>query len=150
MYASSRGRGFGAEVKRRIMLGTFGLAAGYHDDYYGRAQRARTLLRRDFDDVFADGVDLLLAPVTPTTAFRLGEKIDDPLEMYLSDVFTVPANLAGLPALVVPAGRDDAGLPIGVQLIAPRFAEKLLFRAGAVLEKGFDPAPGATPPGSVH
>jgi aspartyl-tRNA(Asn)/glutamyl-tRNA(Gln) amidotransferase subunit A len=142
MYAATRGAGFGDEVKRRIVLGTYALSAGYYDAYYGKAMRARTLLRRDFDEAFAAGCDLLLTPTAPTTAFPLGEKADDPLAMYLSDVYTVTMNLAGVPALSVPGGSDRRGLPIGVQLVARDFAEATLFRAGAVLERAFGvPAP---------
>ena len=137
MYRESRGQGFGPEVKRRIMLGTYALSAGYYDQFYGTAQRARTLLRQDFLDVFAGGIELLLTPATPTTAFRLGEKTQDPLEMYLQDVYTATANLAGLPGICLPVGKSDAGLPIGCQLIAPPFAEEELFRAGAALERAF-------------
>jgi aspartyl-tRNA(Asn)/glutamyl-tRNA(Gln) amidotransferase subunit A len=133
MYQQSRSAGFGREVKRRIMLGTYALSAGYYDRFYGRAMRARTLLRRDFDSVFSAGVDLLLTPVTPTTAFGVGEKADDPLEMYLSDVYTTTANLVGIPGLCVPAGRAETGLPVGCQLLAPHFEERRLFRAGAAL-----------------
>ncbi len=135
MYRATRGRGFGAEVRRRIMLGTYALSAGYYQQFYGKAMRARTLLRDDFAEVFRAGVDLLLVPATPTTAFRIGEKVDDPLRMYLSDIYTVTANLAGLPALVVPAGLSPEGLPIGAQLIGREFDEALLFRAGAAIER---------------
>jgi aspartyl-tRNA(Asn)/glutamyl-tRNA(Gln) amidotransferase subunit A len=135
MYAATRGAGFGAEVKRRIMLGTFALSAGYYDAFYARASRARTLLRRDFLEVFASGVDLLLTPTTPTPPFRIGEKSGDPLAMYLSDVYTATMNLAGVPALTVPLGLDRAGLPMGAQLVGPDFGEALLFRAGAVIER---------------
>jgi aspartyl-tRNA(Asn)/glutamyl-tRNA(Gln) amidotransferase subunit A len=138
MYRSSRGAGLGVEVQRRILLGTFALSAGYHDAYYGRAQQARSLLRADFQRLFDDGLHLLLTPTTPSTAFRLGEKLDDPLAMYLSDVYTVTPSLAGLPALSVPVGTSSAGLPIGVQLIGPPFGEPLLLRAGAAIEP---PAP---------
>jgi aspartyl-tRNA(Asn)/glutamyl-tRNA(Gln) amidotransferase subunit A len=137
MYRTSRGRGFGEEVRRRIMLGTFALSAGYYDAYYGKAQRVRALIRQDFVQRFDDGVDLILTPVTPTPAFRLGEKLSDPLEMYLSDVYTVTANLAGLPALALPVGRNREGLPLGAQLIGPPHGEALLFRAGSVLERHF-------------
>jgi aspartyl-tRNA(Asn)/glutamyl-tRNA(Gln) amidotransferase subunit A len=135
MYRDSRGRGFGEEVQRRIMLGTFALSAGYQDAYYRKAQRVRRLIRQDFVDRFDEGIDLILTPVTPTLPFRLGEKLSEPLEMYLSDVFTVTANLAGLPALALPIGRSRAGLPVGVQLIGPAFGEDLLFRAGSALER---------------
>jgi aspartyl-tRNA(Asn)/glutamyl-tRNA(Gln) amidotransferase subunit A len=137
MYRRSRAAGFGPEVKRRIMLGTYALSAGYHDRFYGTAQRARTLLRRDFAEVFASGVDLLLTPATPTAAFRLGEKADDPLQMYLSDVYTTTANLVGIPGLCIPAGCTPDGLPVGCQLLAPHFEEARLFRAAAALERAF-------------
>jgi aspartyl-tRNA(Asn)/glutamyl-tRNA(Gln) amidotransferase subunit A len=146
MYRATRGSGFGDEVKRRIMLGTYALSTGYYDAYYGKAQRARTLLRREFDGVFGGGVEVLLTPTTPTPAFRLGEKIDDPLAMYLSDVFTTTANLAGLPALSVPVGRSTGGLPIGAQLLGPAFAEASLLRAGAAIER---PIEGAGPVGGA-
>ena len=134
MYRATRGAGFGAEVQRRIMLGTYALSAGYYDAFYGKALRVRTLLRKDFLDAFASGIDLLLSPTTPTPAFRLGEKVDDPLAMYLSDVYTATMNLAGIPALSVPVGLTRSGLPIGVQLTGADFGESTLFRAGAVLE----------------
>jgi aspartyl-tRNA(Asn)/glutamyl-tRNA(Gln) amidotransferase subunit A len=137
MVAASRARGFGPEVCRRIMLGTFALAAGYHARFYDRAQRARALVRQDFMQVFASGTQALLAPVTPTAAFPLGEKVDDPLAMYLSDVYTTTANLAGLPALAVPAGFTRSGLPAGCQLIGPPFGEARLFAAGAAIERSF-------------
>ncbi len=132
-YIRSRSQGFGPEVKRRIMLGTFVLSAGYYEAYYGRAMRVRRLIRDDFTRVFEDGVDLLLTPTAPTPAFRFGEKAD-PLAMYLSDIFTVAVNLAGVPAISVPGMTD--GLPIGVQLIAPHFGEEVLFRAARVIERG--------------
>jgi aspartyl-tRNA(Asn)/glutamyl-tRNA(Gln) amidotransferase subunit A len=135
LYRQSRGRGFGTEVRRRIMLGTFALSAGYHEQFYDRAQRARGLLRRDFTEAFLSGLDLLLTPTAPTAAFLLGEKVADPLQMYLSDVYTTTANLVGIPALSVPAGRTSAGLPIGCQLLAPHFEECRLLRAGAALER---------------
>ena len=133
MYTATRTAGFGPEVKRRIMLGTYALSAGYYDAYYGQAQRARTLIIRDFDAAYQSH-DLLLAPTTPTTAFALGAKIDDPLAMYLSDVCTIPSNLAGHPAISVPYGTGDGGLPVGVQVLAPALGEPLLFRAAAALE----------------
>ena len=123
----TRGRGFGDEVKRRIMLGTYALSAGYYDAYYLKAQRVRTLIRREFDSAFAD-VDLVLTPTTPGVAFRLGEKTDDPLAMYLNDLFTIPANIAGIPAVSVPCGFSD-GMPVGLQLMAPAFQEQTLLRA---------------------
>ncbi len=133
-YAATRGLGFGDEVKRRIMLGTFALAEGYYDAYYLRAQKVRTLIRREFERAF-DEVDLIVCPTTPTTAFRLGEKLADPIAMYLADMFTNPANLAGLPALSIPWGTDEAGLPIGMQLIGPRFAEERLLETAAAVER---------------
>jgi aspartyl-tRNA(Asn)/glutamyl-tRNA(Gln) amidotransferase subunit A len=133
MYGATRAAGFGAEVKRRIMLGTYALSAGYYDAYYGQAQRVRTLVIRDFEAAYAS-YDLLLAPTTPTTAFELGAKTADPLTMYLSDVCTIPSNLAGHPAVSVPYGRGDDGLPIGVQLLAPALGEATMLRAAAVLE----------------
>lgn len=131
---SSRGLGLGPEVKRRIMLGTFALSSGYQEAFYLRALRVRSLIRRDFLQVFERGIDAILTPTTPTTAFRLGEKIDDPLAMYLSDLCTVTGSLAGLPALSVPFGDDEQGLPIGVQLLGPDFTESRLLGLGARLE----------------
>jgi aspartyl-tRNA(Asn)/glutamyl-tRNA(Gln) amidotransferase subunit A len=133
MYMKSRSQGFGPEVKRRIMLGTYALSAGYYDAYYVKASRVRTLLRRDFLKAF-EQVDLLVCPTTPSPAFRLGEKIDDPLEMYLSDVFTATINLAGVPALSLPCGFTAGGLPIGCQIIGPDFSEGTIFRAARALE----------------
>jgi len=134
LYRNTRALGFGPEVKRRIMLGTYALSAGYYDAYYLKAQKVRTLIRQDFDRVFAD-VDVLATPVAPTTAFHLAEKTSDPLAMYLVDVFTNPASLAGLPAIVVPCGRDEAGMPIGLQLIGPPFGEELVLRAARAFEQ---------------
>ncbi|HJV09581.1 MAG TPA: Asp-tRNA(Asn)/Glu-tRNA(Gln) amidotransferase subunit GatA, partial [Acidimicrobiales bacterium] len=133
MYGATRAAGFGAEVKRRIMLGTYALSAGYYDAYYGQAQRVRTLIIRELEAVYSS-YDLLLAPTTPTTAFALGAKADDPLAMYLSDVCTIPSNLAGHPAVSVPYGTGDDGLPVGVQVLAPALGESTLFRAAAALE----------------
>jgi aspartyl-tRNA(Asn)/glutamyl-tRNA(Gln) amidotransferase subunit A len=133
MYERTRAEGFGAEVKRRIMLGTYALSAGYYDAYYLRAQKVRALIRRDFDQAFAQ-VDAVLSPTSPTTAFRLGEKMDDPLAMYLNDVYTVPANLAGLPGISVPCGFDAQGLPIGLQLIGKPFDEETLLRIAHAAE----------------
>lgn len=127
MFTRSRGHGFGAEVKRRIMLGTYALSAGYYDEFYGQAQKVRTLLKQDFEDVFRQ-VDVVAAPVAPTTAFKLGEHGDDPLAMYLEDVFTLPANLAGIPAIAFPVGFDQSHLPLGMQLMAAPFREDVLFR----------------------
>jgi len=134
MYAGTRGLGFGDEVKRRIMLGTFALAEGYYDAYYLRAQKVRTLIRQQFDAAFEE-VDLIISPTTPTTAFKLGEKSDDPVAMYLADMFTNPANEAGICALNIPWGKDDAGLPIGMQLMAPAFAEERLIQAAEQLHE---------------
>jgi aspartyl-tRNA(Asn)/glutamyl-tRNA(Gln) amidotransferase subunit A len=137
MTARTRAEGFGPEVRRRIMLGAYVLSAGYYDAYYGQAQRVRTLIRRDFDRAFAE-VDLIVAPTAPTPAFRLGEKTADPLAMYLNDVFTIPAPLAGVPALSVPCGFSGEGLPIGLQLIGRPFDEAALFRAAGAYEAATD------------
>jgi aspartyl-tRNA(Asn)/glutamyl-tRNA(Gln) amidotransferase subunit A len=133
MMSATRGQGFGPEVKRRIMLGTYALSAGYYDAYYGQAQKVRTLIIRDYEAAFA-AFDVLVSPTSPTTAFRIGERSEDPMAMYLSDVFTIPANLAGVPAISVPCGLDSAGLPVGVQLTAPILGEPVLFRAAHALE----------------
>ncbi len=135
MYSRTRDEGFGAEVKRRIMLGTYALSAGYYDAYYGKAQKVRSLVERDFRDAFAS-CDVIATPTSPTPAFRLGEKTDDPLEMYLSDIYTITANLAGVPGLTVPCGFSSSGLPIGIQLIGRHFDEATLLKAGHNLEKG--------------
>jgi len=134
MMARTRDAGFGPEVKRRIMLGTYALSAGYYEAYYGQAQKVRTLIIRDYEAAF-ERFDVLVSPTSPTTAFRIGEKADDPLAMYLSDVFTIPANLAGVPAVSVPCGFDQAGLPVGVQFTAPVLAEPTLLRAAYALEQ---------------
>ena len=134
VYALTRSNGFGAEVKRRIMLGTYALSAGYYDQYYGRAQQMRGLIVRDFQRVFAAGVDVLFTPTTPTVAFKLGEKSSDPYEMYLSDIFTVTANLAGIPAISVPIGKLN-GLPVGGQFLADRWREDKMLRAASALER---------------
>ncbi len=149
MYRATRGRGFGAEVKRRIMLGTYALSAGYYDAYYAKAQRVRTLIAKDFQQAFAK-VDMLAAPITPMPAFRLGEKLSDPLSMYLADVYTLPANLAGVPGLTVPVGTtaaraDRPALPIGLQLMAAPNAEETLFAAAAAWEAA-RPGPRLRPP----
>ncbi len=132
MYGATRAQ-FGAEVRRRIMLGTFALSAGYYDAYYTKAQQVRSLIRRDFDEAFAR-VDALVLPVVPTPAFRLGERLSDPLAMYLTDLYTIPANLAGLPAISVPAGESRDGLPIGTQIMARRGDDTMAFRVAAALE----------------
>lgn len=134
MYHKTRSEGFGTEVKRRIMLGTYVLSAGYYDAYYRKAQQVRTLIRQDFDNAF-DTCDLLLSPVAPTTAFRLGEQVDDPLTMYLNDIYTVSVNLAGIPGISVPVGRAADGLPVGAQLLARPFEEQTLLRGARVLEQ---------------
>jgi aspartyl-tRNA(Asn)/glutamyl-tRNA(Gln) amidotransferase subunit A len=133
MMEATRTAGFGDEVKRRIMLGTYGLSAGYYDAYYGKALKVRTLIVRDFAAAY-ETFDLLVSPTSPTTAFRFGDKIDDPLSMYLSDVCTIPSNLAGQPAISVPFGVGADGLPVGVQVLAPTLGEPTMFRAAAVLE----------------
>ncbi|UCG11996.1 MAG: Asp-tRNA(Asn)/Glu-tRNA(Gln) amidotransferase subunit GatA [Deltaproteobacteria bacterium] len=137
MYRKSRSQGFGPEVKRRIMLGTYALSAGYYDAYYKKASQVRTLIREDFLEVFKQ-CQVLVTPVAPTPAFALGEKVDDPLQMYLSDVFTLPASLAGIPGLAVPCGCSSYGLPIGLQILAPHFEEGLALRVGYNLEKNTD------------
>ncbi|MDE0617927.1 MAG: amidase family protein, partial [Rhodospirillaceae bacterium] len=145
MYEATRGAGFGAEVRRRILIGTYVLSAGYYDAYYIKAQRVRSLIARDFREAF-ETVDAILTPTTPTAAFPLGEKMDDPIAMYLNDVFTVPASMAGLPAISVPAGLDGDGLPLGLHLIADAFEEETLFRVAGVLEEaaGFAARPERT------
>ncbi|MCC6948284.1 MAG: Asp-tRNA(Asn)/Glu-tRNA(Gln) amidotransferase subunit GatA [Bradyrhizobiaceae bacterium] len=143
MYEQTRSAGFGAEVKRRVLIGTYVLSAGYYDAYYLQAQKVRTLIKRDFEEVFAKGVDAILTPATPSAAFAVGEKAGaDPVEMYLNDIFTVTVNMAGLPGIAVPAGIDGAGLPLGLQLIGRPFDEETLFSVGAVIEQ----AAGRFPP----
>ena len=135
MYENTRAAGFGREVKRRIMIGTYVLSAGYYDAYYVRAQKIRTLIKRDFEQAYADGVDAILTPATPSAAFGIGEKASaDPVEMYLNDVFTVTVNMAGLPGIAVPAGLDGQGLPLGLQLIGRPFDEETLFAVAQVIE----------------
>ncbi len=145
MYEKTRAEGFGDEVRRRVMIGTFVLSSGYYDAYYLRAQKVRTLIKKDFEDCFNAGVHAMLTPATPSAAFGLGEKgRADPVEMYLNDVFTVTVNMAGLPAIVVPAGLDVHGLPLGLQLIGRPFDEETLFAAGEVIEQAagrFSPQP---------
>jgi aspartyl-tRNA(Asn)/glutamyl-tRNA(Gln) amidotransferase subunit A len=134
VMAQTRAAGFGAEAKRRIILGTYALSSGYYDAYYGQAQKVRTLISRDFDTAFSQ-VDVLISPTTPTTAFRLGEKLDDPLAMYLSDIATIPSNLAGNASMSLPCGlAPEDGLPVGLQIIAPAMADDRLYRVGAALE----------------
>jgi aspartyl-tRNA(Asn)/glutamyl-tRNA(Gln) amidotransferase subunit A len=136
MYEKTRAEGFGKEVRRRIMIGTYVLSAGYYDAYYLRAQKVRTLIKRDFETCFADGIDAILTPATPSAAFAIGEKgRADPVEMYLNDIFTVTVNMAGLPGISVPGGLDAQGLPLGLQLVGRPFAEETLFALGAVIER---------------
>jgi aspartyl-tRNA(Asn)/glutamyl-tRNA(Gln) amidotransferase subunit A len=134
LYNRTRDQGFGAEVKRRIMLGTFALSAGYYDAYYLKAQKVRTLIRRDFERAF-ESCDIIVTPTAPTTAFKIGEKIDDPLQMYLSDIFTISVNLAGLPGLSMPCGYDSRGMPIGLQIIGAPFDEAGILRAADAYER---------------
>jgi aspartyl-tRNA(Asn)/glutamyl-tRNA(Gln) amidotransferase subunit A len=134
MYTQTRAGGFGAEVKRRIMLGTYALSAGYYDAYYLKAQKVRTLIKQDFEAAFGQ-VDILVTPTTPTTAFKAGEKTADPLSMYLSDLMTIPVNLAGLPGISIPCGFDDQGMPIGMQLIGNVLREDLLLQASYAYEQ---------------
>ncbi len=134
LYRKTRARGFGAEVKRRIMLGTFALSTGYYDAYYLKAQKVRTLIKRDFEAAF-ERCDLIITPTAPTTAFKVGEKMADPLQMYLSDIFTISVNLAGLPGMAMPCGYDRQGMPIGLQLIGPAFGEETVLRAGDAYER---------------
>ena len=133
MYENTRGAGFGEEVRRRIMIGTYVLSAGYYDAYYVKAMKLRTLILEEFQRAF-ESVDVMLTPTTPSAAFAIGERMDDPIQMYLNDVFTVPASLAGLPAISVPAGLSEEGLPLGLHLITKPFDEETLFRVGGVLE----------------
>lgn len=145
MYEKSRAEGFGSEVQRRVMIGTYVLSSGFYDAYYNRARRVRTLIKKDFEDVFAEGIDAILTPATPSAAFGIGEMTDaDPVQMYLNDVFTVTVNLAGLPGISVPAGLDKQGLPLGLQLIGRPWEEGALLNAAYALETaaGFVSKPG--------
>ena len=136
MYEQTRAKGFGKEVRRRIMIGTYVLSAGYYDAYYVRAQKVRTLIKRDFERVYADGIDAILTPATPSAAFGIGEKAGaDPIEMYLNDIFTVTVNMAGLPGIAVPGGLSNEGLPLGLQLIGKPFDEATLFSIAEVIEQ---------------
>ena len=141
-YEATRAAGFGAEVRRRVLIGTYVLSAGYYDAYYIKAQKVRSLIARDFQAVF-ERVDVLLTPTTPGPAFGIGEVIGDPIQMYLNDIFTVTANMAGVPAISVPAGLSSEGTPLGLQLIGRPFDEAMLFRAGQIIEDaaGRFPAP---------
>ncbi|WP_008317118.1 Asp-tRNA(Asn)/Glu-tRNA(Gln) amidotransferase subunit GatA [Leptolyngbya sp. PCC 6406] len=137
MYSKTRAQGFGSEVKRRIMIGTYALSAGYYDAYYLKAQKVRTLIKQDFERAF-EQVDVLVCPTAPTTAFKAGEKVDDPLSMYLSDLMTIPVNLAGLPGMSLPCGFDRGGMPIGLQLISNVLREDVLFEVGYTYEQATD------------
>jgi aspartyl-tRNA(Asn)/glutamyl-tRNA(Gln) amidotransferase subunit A len=137
LYKKTRSQGFGDEVKRRIMLGTYALSSGYYDAYYKKALQVRTLIKEDFDNAFKS-CDVLLSPTCPTTAFKIGEKSEDPLEMYLSDIYTVPVNIAGIPAISVPCGFDDEGLPVGMQLTGRAFGEKDILKAAYAFEQATD------------
>ena len=136
MYIKTRTEGFGREVKRRIMLGTYALSAGYYDAYYLKALKVRTLIKQDFNQVFKE-CDFILTPVAPTVAFNLGEKINDPLEMYLSDICTISCNLAGIPGLALPVGKTKQNLPIGVQIMGKPFSEWQILKCAYWLEKNF-------------
>ena len=144
MYEATRGKGFGAEVKRRVLIGTYVLSAGYYDAYYNKARRVRSVLARDFNEAF-EAVDVVLTPTAPSAAFAIGEKMDDPIAMYLNDVFTVPASMTGLPGISVPAGLSEDGLPLGLQLIGRAFDEETVLRVAEVLESaaGFEAEPPA-------
>ncbi|MCW2901197.1 MAG: glutamyl-tRNA(Gln) amidotransferase, subunit, partial [Streptosporangiaceae bacterium] len=138
VMALTRAQGFGPEVKRRMMLGTYALSSGYYDAYYGKAQQVRTLITRDFDQAF-EQVDVLVSPTTPTSAFKLGERTDDPVAMYLADLCTIPSNLAGNAAISVPCGlADEDGLPVGLQIMAPVLADDRVYRVGAAVEKALE------------
>jgi aspartyl-tRNA(Asn)/glutamyl-tRNA(Gln) amidotransferase subunit A len=134
MYKMSRSAGFGNEVKRRIMIGTYSLSSGYYDAYYKKASQVRSLLRNDFDEAFKT-CDVIMTPVTPTPAFNIGEKMDDPLQMYLCDIFTISCNLAGIPGMSVPCGYAQNGLPLGVQFLASHFEEGKLMQAASAYEQ---------------
>jgi aspartyl-tRNA(Asn)/glutamyl-tRNA(Gln) amidotransferase subunit A len=134
MYHNTRGEGFGAEVKRRIMLGTYVLSHGYYDAYYVKAQKVRALIARDFASAF-ESVDAIVAPVSPFPAFRLGEKVNDPVEMYLSDIYTITGSLAGIPCMSVPCGTTTEGLPVGLQILCTHFHEQTMFRLAGAFEK---------------
>jgi aspartyl-tRNA(Asn)/glutamyl-tRNA(Gln) amidotransferase subunit A len=142
MYEATRGKGFGAEVQRRVLIGTYVLSAGYYDAYYNKARRVRSLIARDFAKAY-ETVDAILTPTAPSAAFGMGDKMDDPIAMYLNDVFTVPASLAGLPGISIPAGLSADGLPLGLQLLGKAFDEETVFRIAGVLEAsaGFEATP---------
>ena len=134
MYEKTRSEGFGDEVKRRIMIGTYVLSSGYYDAYYLKAQKVRKLIKSDFDTAFGK-VDAILTPSTPTSAFKIGEKTNDPVSMYLNDIFTVPVNLAGLPAISIPGGHDEKGFPLGLQIIGKAFEEQTILNVAYCLEQ---------------
>ena len=133
-YRRTRGKGFGAEVKRRMILGTYALSAGYYDAYYVKAQKVRTLIKQEFDRVF-EKVDAIVTPTSPGVAFKIGEKVNDPLSMYLNDIFTLPVNISGLPGISLPCGLSE-GLPVGLQIIANSYQEATMFRVAAAYERG--------------
>ena len=137
MMAYTREAGFGDEVKRRIILGTYALSAGYYDAWYGSAQKVRTLIIEDFENAFKQA-DVLISPTSPSTAFKFGEKMDDPLAMYMNDIATIPANLAGVPAMSIPAGLSDDGLPVGIQFIAPQQRDEVMYKPAAALEAALE------------
>jgi aspartyl-tRNA(Asn)/glutamyl-tRNA(Gln) amidotransferase subunit A len=137
MFEETRGQGFGPEAKRRIMLGTYALSSGYYDAYYLKGQKVRTLIKDDFDKAFTQ-VDVILTPTAPTTAFKVGEKLSDPLSMYLSDIYTIPANLSGIPAISIPCGFAKDGMPIGLQIMAKPFDEETIFRTAYTYEQSTD------------
>ncbi|MDP3259051.1 MAG: amidase, partial [Thermodesulfovibrionales bacterium] len=137
IYMNTRAQGFGAEVKRRIMLGTYALSSGYYDAYYKKAQQARTLIKADFEKAF-NSVDMIVTPTSPTAAFKSGEKTDDPLQMYLSDIFTISVNLAGIPAISIPCGFTSNNLPIGLQIIGKHFDEESILKAAYAYEQSTD------------
>lgn len=141
MYSRTRSEGFGEEVKLRVMMGTFVLSSGYYDAYFLRAQKVRRLIRNDFEEAFASGIDCIVCPTSPTPAFRIGEKMDDPLEMYLSDVYTISANMAGIPAISIPCGSTDNGLPVGIQIMGKPFGEQDILKAACALEERIGEAP---------
>ena len=135
MYENTRGEGFGNEVKRRVLIGTYVLSSGYYDAYYLKAQKVRKLIKNDFDKCFKS-VDAILTPSTPSSAFKIGEKTNDPISMYLNDIFTVPVNLAGIPAISIPAGQDNRGNPLGLQLITKALEEQKILNIAFAMEKG--------------
>ena len=137
MYMTTRAQGFGTEIKRRIMLGTYALSSGYYDAYYRKGQKVRTLIKKDFEDAF-QGVDVIVTPTSPTAAFKIGEKTADPLQMYLSDIFTISVNLAGVPAISVPCGFTSDNLPVGLQFIGKHFDEESILKVSYAYEQATD------------